>query len=371
MKLASYNVENLFDRPKILNLENWDEGKEVLEDYKTLSDIVQHETYTEGDKAAILEIMGKYKGLLSNGESRYILLRDNKGKLIRKNKDKTYEVVANGRADWIGWFELVTEEIKETATENTARIIQLVSPDVLAVIEAEDRIGLKRFNENVLPRIGCDPFGHVMLIDGNDDRGIDVGVMSRPACEIVNMRSHIDDTDGDGVIFSRDCAEYEFATEKGNKLLLLVNHFKSKGYGDSDASDAKRLRQASRVRKIVEERLAEGHRYLAVCGDLNDTPQSAPLAPLADTALGLVDIMAHARFVGDGRPGTWGNGTASGKLDYIFMSPALAEKVLGGGIERRGVWGGKNGDLFEHLPAMRSAKDAASDHAALWVELDV
>ena len=50
--------------------------------------------------------------------------------------------------------------------------------------------------------------------------------------------------------------------------------------------------------------------------------------------------------MGDGRPGTHGNGTKSGKLDYILMSPELAKKAKLGGIERRGVWGGKNGDLF-------------------------
>ncbi len=53
------------------------------------------------------------------------------------------------------------------------------------------------------------------------------------------------------------------------------------------------------------------------------------------------------------------------------MSPMLCQKVLKGGIERRGVWGGKNGTLFPHLPSMKSPIDAASDHAALWVDVDV
>lgn len=82
-------------------------------------------------------------------------------------------------------------------------------------------------------------------------------------------------------------------------------------------------------------------------------------------------IMAHPKFSGDNRPGTHGNGTASAKLDYILMSPKLSEKVVKGSIERRGVWGGKQGKLFPHLPTMKTAKDAASDHAALWVELDI
>ena len=85
----------------------------------------------------------------------------------------------------------------------------------------------------------------------------------------------------------------------------------------------------------------------------------------------LTDIMDHQDFVGDGRPGTHGNGTKSGKLDYILMSPKLANKVTAAGIERRGVWGGANGTLFPHLPTIKVEKDAASDHAALWADFDI
>ena len=35
------------------------------------------------------------------------------------------------------------------------------------------------FNETSMPAVGGDPFVHVMLIDGNDERGIDVGIMTR------------------------------------------------------------------------------------------------------------------------------------------------------------------------------------------------
>jgi hypothetical protein len=55
----------------------------------------------------------------------------------------------------------------------------------------------------------------------------------------------------------------------------------------------------------------------------------------------------------------------------LLMSPKLAATVEKAGLERRGAWGGKNGTLFPHLPEIKSAKDAASDHAALWVELDI
>jgi endonuclease/exonuclease/phosphatase family metal-dependent hydrolase len=239
------------------------------------------------------------------------------------------------------------------------------------VIEAENRISLKRFNADVMPNVQALPFDHIMLIDGNDDRGIDVGILTRATHEIVRMRSHVDDTDDKGTIFSRDCAEYEISTSHGNTLLVLVNHFKSKGYGKPAESSAKRLRQAQRVRAIYEARMQEGYDYVAIVGDLNEAPGEAPMDPLLRQGSTLIDIMGHPEFDGDGRPGTHGNGTASGKLDYLLMSPKLAQKVEKGGIERKGVWGGKNGTLFPHLPTIKVAQDAASDHAALWVELNI
>ena len=40
-----------------------------------------------------------------------------------------------------------------------------------------------------------------------------------------------------------------------------------------------------------------------------------------------------------------------------------------GGIFRKGVWGGKNGTLWEHYPDMTKAAEAASDHAAIWADI--
>lgn len=371
MRLATFNVENMFDRAKALNLDVWADGKPVLEDFSRLNTLVQLPVYTVAVKAELLEIMKRHKGLLTTGESKFIRLRDIRGRLVHRPKSKPAEIAANGRDEWIGWFELEREPVKEAATENTARIIGLLKADVLCVVEAEDRTGLKRFNADVLPSVGVSALDRVMLIDGNDDRGIDVGILARSGFEFVEMKSHVDDMDADGIIFSRDCAEYRVLTDQGNTLLVLVNHFKSKGYGTPAASAAKRLRQATRVREIYDERIAEGFDYIAVVGDLNEIPDASPMDPLLRQGSTLVDIMAHPVFLGDGRPGTHGNGTKSAKLDYILMSPKLAAKATAGGIERSGVWGGKNGTLFPHLPSIKVETDAASDHAALWVDLSI
>jgi hypothetical protein len=62
---------------------------------------------------------------------------------------------------------------------------------------------------------------------------------------------------------------------------------------------------------------------------------------------------------------------ASNKIDYILLSPELFAHTKAGGIFRMGVWGGKNGTLFPHYPEITKAIEAASDHAAIWAEIDI
>jgi hypothetical protein len=49
----------------------------------------------------------------------------------------------------------------------------------------------------------------------------------------------------------------------------------------------------------------------------------------------------------------------------------LFAKVQAGGIFRKGVLGGKNGDLWEIYPEMKKLLNGASDHAAIWAEIDI
>ncbi len=81
--------------------------------------------------------------------------------------------------------------------------------------------------------------------------------------------------------------------------------------------------------------------------------------------------MAHDAFAGDGRPGTWETGTTlKKKLDYILMSEELAQMVQHGGIERRGIWMGKNSKV-PRFKEVNGPEDAASDHAAVWADLNL
>lgn len=369
MKLASYNVENLFMRARALSGPGFSqEGKIILKAQADINAILGKVKYTATDKTKIVQLLDTL-GLKKSDESKFAILRQNRGHLVKRPSGKPVEVVADGRADWIGWVDLVLEQVNEEATRNTARVIKAIDADVLGVVEAENRPALMRFCKDVMPAVNGKPYDHIMLIDGNDERGIDVGLMTKDKFDIVSIASHVDDRDADGLIFSRDCAQFEVRTPSGNTLVVLANHYKSKGFGSQATSDAKRKRQAARTAAIYQQLRAQ-HEFIAIVGDFNDTPGGDPLSPLFHQT-GLKDISDLPGFDDGGRPGTFKNGTASNKIDYILLSPALFAKATAGGIFRKGVWGGANGDLFEHFPEITKEIEAASDHAAIWAELDI
>jgi endonuclease/exonuclease/phosphatase family metal-dependent hydrolase len=371
MRLASYNVENLFNRAKIMNSTgNWAAGKAVLEGFAELNSLLGAPTYSMAAKTRMISLFDAL-GLAASDTGDYVILRRNRGALLKRPRGGGIEIVAEGRVDWVGSLDLIEEPVDAQAMRNTARVIDALNTDVLGVVEAESRPALSSFNEDILLAVGGQPFQHVMLIDGNDTRGIDVGVMTRPGFSIGLMRSHVDDRNGRGdPIFSRDCPVFQIATPGGETLYFLVNHLKSKGYGSQASSNARRKAQSARVADIYRGLVAEGARYVAIVGDFNDTPDSDPMAPLL-TGTDLKDISAHPGFDDGGYPGTFGSCGPKNKIDYILLSPDLFAAASGGGVMRMGMWPGVRPVRWEVFPELKTENDAASDHAALWADLEI
>jgi len=369
MRIASFNVENMFRRAVALNQANWQDGKEILKQYSLVNTLLQEPVYTAPIKTSILDALEKL-GLKKSSDSKFAILRENHGKLLKRPQSGPVQVVAGGRDDFIGWVELKTEAVNGVATQMTAKVIKEVKADIMAVIEAEDRIALIRFEDQLLKPISA-TYDGIMLIDGNDERGIDVGLLTRKPAAVESIVSHVDDMKSGKRIFSRDCVEFTVRVNNTTSILVMVNHFKSKGFGSQADSNAKRKAQAKRAREIYDLRRSQGVKMIAIVGDFNDTPDSDPLKPLLAQGSDLKDIFEHPTFQGDGRPGTFANGTASNKIDFILLSPDLFSRVTRGGIERRGVWGGVNGTLFPHFPEITKSIEAASDHAAIFADLNL
>ena len=381
VRIASFNVENLFERPRAFSATDLDVAEPILEAYREVNVLIKKAEYTPADKEqirALLVILDIYsmdaQGVIRRKESvapKWAWLRKNRGTFDRQPQDPTesIEIIAKGRGDWIGWIELATEPTNEVGTRMTARVITEVDADILGIVEAEHRPSLVRFNEELLEN----HYRHAMLVDGNDERGIDVGILTKEGFRIVSICSNVDAVDDIGVIFSRDCPQYEVRTPNGTAIHVLVNHFKSQSGGGG----AKRRRQATKVRLIADDLIQQG-KHVVVMGDLNEGPaaggnQAANLVPLYENDSLLIDCYSLDGFDVGNRPGSFDSCGLSNRLDYIFISESLQQHFTGGGLFRKGLWGSRvtrptNWDTY---PEMTASVEQASDHSLAFVDLNV
>lgn len=398
LRLATYNVENLFARAKALNAESFAAGEPALNAYGVFNTIAAKLKYLPEDKAAMLAALETLRVLVrtpSGGlrlnrrpfDDAWALLRENRGEFLVAPDDAEPRIDADGRAAWNGWVELIKEPVDEVATRMTARVISDLAADVLCVVEAEDRPSLVRFNTELLGG----RYGHGMLVDGNDPRGIDVGLFATTAVDVMWVRSHVDDPhpgDPTRTLFSRDCPVYHLRLPGGAEVFVLLNHLKSQSFAGGNPDRLRRM-QAKRVREIYDGLRAEGAELIAVLGDLNKGPDKAnpahhpTLEALLDPGTPLVNaygLAAFSQLFGDKdtareRPGSFQSCTLQNRLDYILLSPELAEKVTDGGVFRKGLWGPPKNKtkpkLWTVYPEISASRHAASDHAAVWVDLDL
>jgi len=279
MRVATFNVENLFSRPLALSFENWQDGEPVLRDYGRFNVIISKAVYSAADKAELLEIMNRNGLTSAHADSDFFFLRDIRGDFARYSGGQATEIFAAGRADWIGWLDLKRAPIASGAIHNTARVISEVDPDILLLVEVEDRTTLQRFYEQqvwpLLQAKGSARHTIHMLVDGNDPRGIDIGLLTR--FPLVGMRSNVHRRNAAGnPLFSRDAIEFYVDIGRQNFLAFVGNHFSSKS---SDLRGKRRREQAAEVVKIVDD-LRKRTPWIIVAGDLNDHPAGGSLDAL-------------------------------------------------------------------------------------------
>lgn len=274
--------------------------------------------------------------------------------------------------------DLVPYATTEIQRNNTAHAILDSTPDILAVQEVENIYTLRIFNETFLDEY----FDRMILIDGNDPRGIDVGLLIRKGLDakVVNLRTHIDEPDKNktikrtaflnlgymvsGAIFSRDCLEADIAV--GGKILtLLINHFKAQD--GTAASKQKRAKQAARVAQLAAD-AADAGKLPVVMGDLNvDSKDEDSLDSLVKSTL-LSDPFKKL-------PATeqWSHYYVPQKkvsrLDYILPHKDLTATSVT--VVRNGLTTKARQYTGPRYPTIGQEHTEASDHCPVTVELEI
>ncbi len=294
---------------------------------------------------------------------RYKLLAKERGSMGKKKVDPAKFIKEGGHINMLGY-----EILDEGQRKNTARVILENNPDVICLQEVENLETLKQFNSKYLNR----KYPYAMLIDGNDLRQIDVGILSK--LEIGGVRTHQFDKDDKGEIFSRDCLEADiFLDKKGTKILtLFVNHFKSRLGGEEKTSE-KRERQVKRVVEIIQERFDTeiNKANFIVLGDFNDTPDADCLKGLLDGSL--VENVVARLPKSEQWTHYWEEKHEVNQFDYLLLSKALSKKnpKTLPKIERQGLADYAKAYKGPRFPGVGPKGTEASDHCAVFMEINI
>ena len=273
---------------------------------------------------------------------------------------------------------LVRPKDSNETREIARRITQVINADVLAVQEVEHIEILKQFNRNHLG----DLYPHIALVEGNDSRLIDVGILSKlPIGTIVSHQTAVHPDEPSRRVFSRDLLQVEILHNNGNKLFTIYNtHLKSHFVsaeedpvqGAIDANN-RRKRQAETVSRILSRMERANSRFVLV-GDMNDPSDSEFLAPMLTVDnQPLVNALENPSETRPSKTETPGQGPGPQSkawthrfnppgqefpryelFDHIWVSPSLAGSVFNPTIDRR----------------TKHAGDG-SDHDPAWIDLDL
>lgn len=262
-------------------------------------------------------------------------------------------------------------------TQTIADRILAMDVDVLAVQEVEHIAILKEFNCNYLDQL----YDHVALIEGNDQRMIDVGVMSKlPLGAITSHQTAVHPEEPEKRVFSRDLLAVEILNaSRSRKLFTLYNtHLKShfvpfyqdQAEGTLRANE-RRQRQAETVSKIISASHRPDSSYI-LTGDMNDPPDSAYLQAMYEAdGQELFNALQNPDETRSPKPETQGPSPQTTAwtyrrnppgpplpefklLDQIWLSQALQDKFVSSHIDRRTKHGGDG-----------------SDHDPAWIKLDL
>jgi endonuclease/exonuclease/phosphatase family metal-dependent hydrolase len=353
-RIATYNAENLFSRAKVFNQSDPSIGDDAIKKIGELENELKKTVY---DKAKILNLYNQVK--------KYVTVNEEMGKLWKKSGYQITGVAANGTNDWAGSLVFKKAKFNEMERSNTAKVIKTVKADLMCLVEVENKPTITSFNSQLLNS----KYKYNILIDANDPRGIDVGAYSK--FEFGGVWTHMYDRKNNKRIFSRDCLEVEVHISKNKVLYLLCNHFKSKGYGVTSESNDKRKAQAERVAEILKNEYDLNNDLVVVAGDLNDTPDSAPLKPLMDVA-GMKDVLKMQFPADAGKRWTY-HYNSNQQIDFMLVSKPLQNAFVKAGVERRGIYNLSSftGGAEKSFETVTSKARQASDHGAVWADFSL
>lgn len=147
-----------------------------------------------------------------------------------------------------------------------ARVLGDLGADVVACQEVHDKKGL----DAIADQVPGNPYKYRVLVPGNDERGINVAVLSKyPVTNVVTNAANRFNVGGKQEGFSRDFLEATIKVNDKFEFVMGTTHLKSHSGGQ--AANDKRLGEGREIHRILADELAKfPERRFIVCGDMND-----------------------------------------------------------------------------------------------------
>ena len=253
-----------------------------------------------------------------------------------------------------------------------------MNADVLLLQEVEDRNSLLEFNNQFLPKFNGVPYRELLVLQGNDGRGREMGMLTKNGYKIQEVRDYSNELDdNEKPIFDKNLVKYEITTPSQNKICLLAVHFQEQGK-DKENCDALRFRQAQRVSEIYEQLRNRGQEHVIVAGTLNAVSYCFSLSPLLQKT-DLKELSKHpsCNVAGEKEKDAGYLHLKSNKMglnikqkDYLLLSPELFSRVKNGGLNRKATWP-ENASQWQVYNSIKNDKHAASEHPVVWGEIEI
>jgi endonuclease/exonuclease/phosphatase family metal-dependent hydrolase len=219
------------------------------------------------------------------------------------------------------------EDAKSAAEQATlAKAIHRLDADVLALMEIENRGCLDQFVDQYLPDFG---YEHVVHVEGNSRRGIDVALLSRLPVGVVKSHRHLRGPDNRHT-FTRDLLQVRIEPSDGDAFDVFVLHYMSKT--GSQISEATRLAEARLTRRVLDDVLEKNAETdFVVCGDFNDLLDSKTLDIVrGGGATALIGFVQRENLV---ERYTYNRSPWKAMIDFILVSPAMAQRYIPGSYQ--------------------------------------
>ncbi|WP_136468011.1 hypothetical protein [Flagellimonas onchidii] len=375
MKIALFNIQNIFHR-HIGLVERYADKNKVrwTEEFEALM-LQQHRSQKDYDR---MRVLSHFLGFDKEMHPPCFTIKNTMGQLILKRGVDKQIPKASHLTNWEGWAKVDSIPINKVATLNKAKVIKRVDPDILVLIEVEDRASLLEFNGNFLVSEQISPYKQIVFLGTNDPYRRGIGVLAKEGFNLESIKTHVNDFDCSGKpIFDMDLQQYKFKTIYGPDLEVLCTHF-SNNTGNPDFFVNRQRIQSEYISSLFANQQINPAKHLILMGTLNAPAYSNAIAPIIKQT-GLKDVAKHPYFMGDldkgkdadyFRLGAYKMGINIKQRDYLMLSNALFDAVEDCGLVRKGMWH-KQQPQWKMLKSLKNETHVASEHPLVWSKLNI